>query len=563
MPTAADLEPLEGERSSEARGEGAPTALRLEAIEARLARIERAFPWILDDAARPPTSPPEVEPSADRSERFLALSGRTLLILGGAYLLRAMTASEMVAPALGVIAGAIYGLTWLVPADRQAATGQRWSSIFFTLVSCLIVFPVLWETTTRFLLLTVPAAAGATTLVSAGILFVAWRRSKPLIGWIATASGLVTCLAIAGTTSDLIAPLAGATVLACFAWSTARSRNWTGLGEASALVVDLGALFLAVFAATTSLTPKLSLVWAETSLFVLYGLTFSINALRFGVRARVAERLQLGTAAVIGFGSSILFSGSDPHAQSILGLAALVATLGCLGGLIRTGPSTLFFSWSSFGFSSLAVYFLTASPTFGWLGLAIVALGVARKISGRSFRGLAAMYLVLASVSSGLLPESLRALLGTRVDPSRLLTLEILCVTGLTAIFLLVPRRDDQPSWPDLIVSWLLWGALVATSVSVVSSEMGWTDRGDLAALRTVVLAVSTLILTGWASRGHPLARRLVNPVLVAIGLKLLFQDLPWGRPFTLFVALFAYGSVLLVVPKILRRTATTQESSP
>jgi hypothetical protein len=51
-----------------------------------------------------------------------------------------------------------------------------------------------------------------------------------------------------------------------------------------------------------------------------------------------------------------------------------------------------------------------------------------------------------------------------------------------------------------------------------------------------------------------PELRWLVPPALVVGGLKLLAEDVPRGRPATLFLSLAAYGGALVLVPRLLRR---------
>jgi len=41
--------------------------------------------------------------------------------------------------------------------------------------------------------------------------------------------------------------------------------------------------------------------------------------------------------------------------------------------------------------------------------------------------------------------------------------------------------------------------------------------------------------------------------VLVAGGLKLVLEDLPTGRPMTLFVSFVFYGAALLLIPRLMR----------
>jgi hypothetical protein len=54
----------------------------------------------------------------------------------------------------------------------------------------------------------------------------------------------------------------------------------------------------------------------------------------------------------------------------------------------------------------------------------------------------------------------------------------------------------------------------------------------------------------------------LVKPVLVLTGLKFLVEDLPKGRPLTLFLAFTLFGAALLLAPRMMKdRTAAPPAS--
>jgi predicted tellurium resistance membrane protein TerC len=67
------------------------------------------------------------------------------------------------------------------------------------------------------------------------------------------------------------------------------------------------------------------------------------------------------------------------------------------------------------------------------------------------------------------------------------------------------------------------------------------------------------VLATAWLGRtpGHAEAGWLAYPLLGLIGLKMLLEDLPRGRPVTLILAFAFYGLALILVPRIrARRTA-------
>ena len=80
-------------------------------------------------------------------------------------------------------------------------------------------------------------------------------------------------------------------------------------------------------------------------------------------------------------------------------------------------------------------------------------------------------------------------------------------------------------------------------------------DAAIVATLRTALLVAGALLLA-WAggARRFVEAAWLVYPLLVVIGVKLLFEDLRAGRPATLFLAFALYGAALIVGPRLKRR---------
>src|SRR5512143_3447774 len=59
-----------------------------------------------------------------------AFAGRTLLVLAGAFVLRALTDSGTLAAPLGVGLGLVYAGTWIALADRAGKAGASWSAGF-------------------------------------------------------------------------------------------------------------------------------------------------------------------------------------------------------------------------------------------------------------------------------------------------------------------------------------------------------------------------------------------------------------------------------------------------
>ena len=122
------------------------------------------------DAARPEESDAARQGVAPGAGRLISLAGRTLVVLGGAYLLRALTDAGTLPRVGGTVLGLVYAVAWLGLAYGLDAMGRRLVAPFYGVATALIAFPILWEATVSFHLLSPPAAAlamaGVTSLAA-------------------------------------------------------------------------------------------------------------------------------------------------------------------------------------------------------------------------------------------------------------------------------------------------------------------------------------------------------------------------------------------------------------
>ena len=105
---------------------------------------------------------------------WLGLLGRTCIVLGGAFSLRALTNTGQVPMDAGVWLGLAYASLWLVLAGR--ATGA--SAFFHGLSALLVALPLVVEAVLGFKVMS--GAVGSLVLMSFAVatLGVAWRRQQ-------------------------------------------------------------------------------------------------------------------------------------------------------------------------------------------------------------------------------------------------------------------------------------------------------------------------------------------------------------------------------------------------
>ncbi len=180
----------------------------LDALEARVSRTEASLRDVERRLAAIEKVDAVVEPIEESPPLFdFALIGRCVLIVGGAYLLRALTEMGWIPRLAGVALAFAYAMVWIVLADRamQAATGA------------LIAGSLIFEAVTRFHVF--PAFVGA-LLVDIGaiaLLVIARRRESSAIAWVAVTMTTFTLVGLAVGTGDVLPPAIAAAAIAVIA----------------------------------------------------------------------------------------------------------------------------------------------------------------------------------------------------------------------------------------------------------------------------------------------------------------------------------------------------------
>ena len=506
----------------------------------------------------------------------IPLLGRTLLVFGGAYLLRAVTDSGLLPQAGGVLAGLGYALLWLVLADRAAAAGHRLSASFHGAASVAIAFPILWETVTRFRLLPVAAATAAVGAVALAALAVAFRRRLAAVAWLAALGGATAALAMMRGGESAWVPAALLILLGVAVLWLAYARRWPALPWLSAAAADLGVVVLAAGTlAGRHAVPVGLVVGIQLALFLAY---LGSAALRSLVQHRplgAFEAAQAAVALVVGYGGAVRVSQAGGLSVGWLGAAgillALAAYAAAFSPALRASRRQSFFFFTTLALVLVLVASRLVVPPGGmapgWALLAVACAALSWRFARVTLNLHSAVYLAAAAVASGLLATGRSAFLASAAeDWSRPGSGQAAVLAAILACLALpVARISAQWGWaarlPGLLVILLaVWGgggALISLlAPAVARGPAGGFDAGALAALRTVALAGAAVLLA-WLARRERWreAGWLVTPLLVVCGAKLLLEDFPRGRPLTLFVALVAVGAALIAASRLARRS--------
>lgn len=544
----------------------------VKSLEQRLAAVERHLELGPSATAPPPEEAARAE-SATTTARLsvpeeLGYVGRTLLVMGGGYLLRALTESRTLPTALGLFLGVVYGLTWIVLAWRAAGAGRRHSGIAHGIAGVLVGFPMIWETTVRFGLL---GPAGGSLLLSLYLLLllaVSWHRELRVLAWVTVVGGLAASLAtMLGTRS--IAPFAAVLVLLGIGslW-TAWQREWTALPWFAAVGADLGVAILTfgLVAEQGGVSPLAALP-VQLALALLYLGSFGLSALEEWHPVSLLTLAQSGLAVAIGLGGALLAVRSDPGLGPVLGVLTSAVAVGAyilaFRGVERSRRTTFHY------LATLGMLFLLVGtglllpwPAGIWLLLAVVSAAAGRRFGRLSLSLHSGLFVLAAAGASGLFVDGALTFVAPAHQPWPDLGGGALLTVACAVLCLLIPEPTSPyrgpfrggHRLPHLFV--LAWG--VGTLLLLLGSKVSGirpgpeVDAGAVAVLRTAVLGlVAVALAVGGRFQLLEASRWLVYPALLAGGLKLLFEDFVQGRPGTLFLSLLLYGTALILAPKL------------
>lgn len=573
---------------------------RIEALEARVADLSRELSRLRGrlDALEGRGAPAGEKPAAavaapatagaataasggEGGTSLVALGGRGFLIVGGAYLFRALTEAGLLPAPLGVAAGLAYAAAWAVVGDR-AGREDRASGTFHGLLSLLLGLPLLWEATTR--LSAIPPGAAAAGLASLGALVfaVAWRRDLAGLAFSATVGtvGAAFGLLVATRRVELFAWLLialGAAVL----WTT-YGRRWHGLRWPAALGADLAILVLVVLAsreggpaeAYAGLSPARAAL-AALALFVVYAGSFAVRTL---VRQRslvVFEAVQTPAALLVGFGGAVKLAAAAGTGTAALGVAALLLAAGAYGVAFaflerRAEGAGNFLFYTSLALvlalSGGALLAGSALPAV-WTALGLVAIAAGTRFRRVSLCAHAAVYLWSAAFAAGLVGPAVRAFAGRPAAGPVGATALLVAGAALAALVArLVSARSGAGPLRASVAPFAIGLLFLTASSWLATAALARLLPGSpdaAAAARTAVAAALAVVFAALRGRGGPReAGWLAWTALGLTTLRAVLVELPAGRPAALFATFVLVGGALVLVARLLRQRAVPAGAS-
>jgi len=557
----------------------------LRALDDTVADLSRRVAALEQAASRSPVAPeptlfealtspaaPTFTPAAPDVVRVLTFVGRTLIVFGGAYLLRALTESGRVPAEAGIALGLIYAAAWYGVADRAAGLGRQLSSVFHGTTAVLIGLPLIWEAVTRFHVLDSQTSALAILVFIGLALAVAWRRRLAALAGVASIAGLMTVLALSSVTGHVLPFAAALVVIGIGTLWQGEILDWKWLRWPAALAADLVLLVLSV---RSTVDPPAERPDAAAlvllAFFVAYAGSLTLWLLGRGRRARYFEFVQVAAALMIGlYGATAIARAHLPALVWVFGAfgaaCAAAAYIAAFSLARQEGTSRgnfQFFAVAALGFVLVGSATLAAGDR---LALALALLAVAASVLASRFGEPMALLhgavlSVGAVVASGLMFVAGTVWL-TSVSAWPSLSVAAWVTLAVIAADAVMPSAPSRPGEAvlDLIARALLAALLAAGACTAVVLLVGPrvagtpADAGVLASVKTVVASAGAMLLAR-ASR-FPRARAagwLAYPILAFGALKLFLEDFRESQPSTLFFALAVYGAALIAVPRLMR----------
>jgi hypothetical protein len=515
-------------------------------------------------------------PSLPETTTLLPVLGRGLLGLAGAYLLRALTESGTLAPKAGVAIGILYAMLWLVLAARTPA-GQKLETAIHSLISVLLLSPLLWEATLRFHAVSTWAAGG---ILLAFTLFgwaVSWKKDLSIVATFAMLAGLGVSAALLVATHDAIPFTFVILAIAAAVETSACLNRWLSKRWPAAWAADLAVLLTTWLVTNQHGVPEAwapiahpALLAAQVALLAIYLGSIGFRTLFRGTAFTGFETAQFALAFAISLGGGMRLASADAYIAPAIAVLALVCAAAGYGisfkMLDRSGPhGRNFYTYSTF-----AIVLAVAGSRILLSGIAAAAvwslLAIAGLWGGGFFGRLTlqvhgAVYLILGLAASGALGQAGGFLLGNASmqmggsgEGQLLLGTAILAA----AICYTLGSRSAVGSHTLRLalagtLGWLTAG-MAAGALTAACHRLFGESASDAycATLRTAVLAAAALLLAWAGARWNkPELSRLIYPAMLLGAYRLIAIDLHQDRNPALFLSLLVYGSVLMILPKL------------
>jgi len=541
---------------------GSDFEVRFAQLEARLDRLE-AILRTEDSGLRTealPTEPVAAALSPQSSvlspDSNLLLAGRSLIALGGAYLLRALAESNLVPIAAGIAIGFAYAGLWLWRAWTHAQHGRRAHAAFCAIIAAVIAYPIIWESATRFHLFDSAGAAIAIAVVTSSLVITGYRNGGERIAWIGSVGAIGCTVALAAETRALAAPMLALAAVGGVTWWCAVRRKWRYAPIPVAIEFNLIACAIVILALLDRGADSRPVV----AISLLAG--FAIFAGAIVTRPLVRhedigpiDALQVGLSAIPTLVGAPLVVASMPVLHVVAAFSIGVAGALAYAAMVRTSSMVVarhfFGALGALGIIVATAHILPAGTAAAVWGIAAAITAILARRSMPHLFGHAALYALVATVAAGLFGAAVGVVSGLGRHPLDVSLSNIVATAGIAVAAAVAIASGAQPWRIARLILAAIATLLLLGAVAAALTPISGNNAAAAAALRSAIIAVAAVALTLVARtpRTGELAA-LVYPLLILGALKFLFDDFGSGRAASLFITLATYGIALVLIAR-------------
>jgi hypothetical protein len=512
--------------------------------------------------------------SLSEGSGLLSLSGRAMLAIAGAYLLRAATANGAMPRAQLVTVAIVYAFVWLIPSARNKSQSRMFSMVW-VITSVLICLPMIWELTLRFRYLPEGIAASVLGAYAIFSVIVGWNQRSGEIASVVLSAASMEAAAMAIATHDLLPFIVTLLLISGLGEVYSARGRVLRVRPLLALVADV-TVFAMIWVYSGAVNtrvvypavPTPFLLIVAPALLFLYAGSASARTivLRRGITAFETGQTLIAFALTC-WGFLSLWSGES---RFILGVMCVVSSLAgyavCIGWFARIQAHR---NYHVYAFGSLALLltgcFLSLSGVWLTMALGVCAFGMSlaalqRRTLWLEFHGIT---LLLATViGSGQMLWGAEVFAGAFPGaPGAAVTVAALwAVVCCIAFFQWAAERwwQQLPVLAGVAVScfaaatFVVWGLAWLGIQFHVGSHVLTVQF--VAVIRTAVACLVALGLAwGGARWGRGELGWLAWVVLVLTAVKLLLEDVLHGHLAFTAVSIFLYAGTLLLVSQLIR----------
>jgi hypothetical protein len=512
--------------------------------------------------SRPPAAPSR---TVSEVPGLIPAVGRALLIMGGAFLLRAASESGTVPATVGVVVTVLYAALWLGALSRSTVQNHVLTGIS-GVTTALILYPMLWETTVRFHVLAPTATACVIAFFPAAALLVAWRSNLSEIVTITSLCSLASAVALIIATHDVIPFTLAILAIAAATEITACMDHWLPIRAFVALVADLAVALAFYLILLPAGLPEGYARFTHGQAMMLTVLLLVVSMCGTVFRT-IVRKLDITNFEVLQLALVLLITLGGAHrVQEKLGVSiAPVGLIALGGGMVCYLVAFAYLERRSehrnfYVYASLALVLVAAGAVFVLQGLILTTLSAAAACiatyagihyNRNTVRWHGVVFLLFAGFSVSLISQSLGRLMDSSTAPITLAEWAVWAGAAVSYGLGWVLDRKPESTWQDLAAP-LLCAALVLLSTAGLVAGLVRPLPYSLT-ITTVVIAVFALQLARSGTVRKELSW-LLYPWMLLAGYKLLLVDFQKGGTAGFALSLAVFGGTMLLLPRLTRR---------